>query len=569
LQQSLSELAVFKSRVQQQQQQQEQHECVEQPAESQQQQHHHQQQHTWRQTDPGLGCSAAATGVARQRQHSSSWLPDHSLQHLHEAAGTHSGHDNSYRGAAAAAVAAAAAGEYCLQRGRAASTGGGYFDGHVSRHRAEDVSRRRSSTAAGYGLWDSWQEHVHNQAATAAADVATGYRSSGSFGHSSLQRAQSVPRPLRAWDVLPLPSATAEAASARARRPSCSVSNPGKVTGHLQQHHWQQQEQRRPMTAGGALGSMTHTARASSNVWPLGLHNCHVAFGGPANGTAAAGTIGSTMRDVKASSSSAWLVSSPLKRAQQLVATGGRPRSSSGGGSNAAAAAGLAGAAGKARSVAAVLSGVQAPGAAAQQARNCSLSGSNADSRRQSRIGAKTSAAGNAAGTYAAPHGVGNAVSVTAQLLQQVRAQQASGGGARGSCSGALSADRVTAAAAARGRSSGGGSSSAAGSAPLTAQILEYAAGLYNPRQVGSVSLKELLSLCMTLAVRLAVPTLSYASSALCVCLYTTACVACLYASTLAPAHRIFSLRMCALSCGSLPILQAQSHPTSSHPMCH
>jgi hypothetical protein len=187
--------------------------------------------------------------------------------------------------------------------------------------------------------------------------------------------------------------------------------------------------------------------------------------------------------------------------------------------------------------VAAVLSGVHAPGAAAQQARDCSLSGSNADSRRQSRLGARTSAAGNTAAACAAPHGVGNAASVTAHLLQQVRLQQASGGGARGSCSGASCVDRVTAAAAARGRSSGGGSSSGAGSAPLTAQILEYAAGLYNPRQVGTVSPKELLSFCMTWLCVWRYP-LSPMLSVLCTSVY---------ASTLALVHRTLGPAACVL----------------------
>jgi hypothetical protein len=484
-----------------QQHQQDQQACIEQPT-ALQQQHG---QRVWGQTDPGLGCSAAGSRLPRQRPHSGSWLPDHTLQHLHEAA-VHSGHDNSNAGAAAAAVAAHGARKYGLQRGRAASTGGGYFDGHLSMHRTGDISRRRSSTAAaGYGLWDSWQEHVHNQADAAAAVAGYGYHSSsygGSFGHSGLQRVQSVPRPMRAWDVMPLPSAAAGAASIRARRRSYSVSSPGKLTGHLQQlrqqQHWQQ-EQRRPMTAGGALGSVAHTARASSSVHPFGLHNSHVAFG-VASGAAAAVTVGATIRDANASSSSAWLVSSPLKRAQQLVATGGRHRSSSGGGSRAAAAAELGGAAGRARSLAAVLSGVQATGAAAQQARNCSVGGSpsNADSRRQSRLGARTSAPGSAAAASTAQHSSGNAAFVTAQLLQQVRAQQASGGGARGSCGGASGADRVAAAAAAaaRVRSSGGGScSAAAGSVPLTAQILEYAAGLYKPLQVG-FNLQQSSSLC-------------------------------------------------------------------------
>ncbi|KAF6250800.1 hypothetical protein COO60DRAFT_1646061 [Scenedesmus sp. NREL 46B-D3] len=215
--------------------------------------------------------------------------------------------------------------------------------------------------------------------AGAAAHAGHGHLSC-TYGRSGSQRAQSAPRPLRAWDVLPLPSAAAGAASVRARRRSCYVSSPGRLPGHVQQLRQQGhslQEQRRPLTAAGALGGLAHTAGAGSSVKPLGLHNSHAGYAA-AGGAAAAVAAGSGAVGSNASSSSAWL-----------------------------------------------------------------------------------------------------AASVTAQLLQQVRAQQALGGDARVS-SGASYADKVESAAS-RMRSSGRGSSSAVGSALLTAQILEYAAGLYKP----------------------------------------------------------------------------------------
>jgi hypothetical protein len=162
-------------------------------------------------------------------------------------------------------------------------------------------------------------------------------------------------------------------------------------------------------------------------------------------------------------------------------------------------------------------------------------------------LGARASTPGNAAAASAAPHGAGNAASVTAQLLQQVRAQQASGGGARGSCSGAMCADRVTAAAAAaRGRSSGGGSSSAAGSAPLTAQILEYAAGLYNPRQVGEVNLQDTLSFYMSVRCVWR-HTICLTLSVLCasVCTQLSVWCVCLFMSAIAPVHQTLRPAAC------------------------